>query len=109
MINSGLLTRLLQRPRLIFAYDKYNRIVTIKALPIPDGNKEVEILKALNSEPLRSCPENHTIPLLEHIVSDEGWQFIVMPAWRMSWESCFKAWDVDDYFKVAIQSLEVRL
>jgi hypothetical protein len=79
----------------------------IKALPIPDGNTEVEILKTLNSEPLRSCPENHTIPLLEHIVSDEGWQFLVMPAWRMKWENYFKAWNLDDYFNVADQFLEV--
>ncbi|HEV7736155.1 MAG TPA: hypothetical protein VGO47_02135 [Chlamydiales bacterium] len=63
----------------------------------------------MNAEPLRSCPDNHTIPVLEHIISDEGWQFLVMPAWKMQWDDWLKAWEIEDYFIITTQLLEVSV
>jgi hypothetical protein len=45
--------------------------------------------------------------LIEIINSDEGWNFIVMPAWMWNLDRFLKVWQVDDYFAIIIQSLEV--
>ncbi|KIJ28646.1 hypothetical protein M422DRAFT_37243 [Sphaerobolus stellatus SS14] len=89
-------------PTLTYAYDRLKRIVD------RNDSEEIRILEYLNNEQLRSCPENHTIPLIERIASNEGWDFLVMPAWRLSWSGrrVFKFWQVDDYFELLIQSFE---
>ena len=69
---------------------------------------EFEILSFLNSPELRASPDNHTIPLLEFIESEEGWPFIVMPAWVWTLETFPKLWHVDDCFAIIIQCLEVN-
>jgi len=70
--------------------------------------KEFEILRYLNSESLRSSSGNRTIPLLAEFLSeDDAWVFFVMPAWRMAWDKEILGFQIDDYFNLVIQSLEV--
>ena len=99
-----------QAPKVTYAYDGYNRLVAIKVIPKTKPTKELEILMYLNSEPLRSSPENHTIPLLAEFPSEHAdWIFFIMPAWRMIWENGIIVFQIDDYFNLVVQSLEVRV
>ena len=63
-----------QSPRVTFAHDNLSRIVVIKAVP-PSKTSQLEILSFLNSPQLRASPENHTIPFIELVHSDEGLAF----------------------------------
>ena len=84
-------------------------MVVIKAIPVPEPTKEVEIALFLNSPELRGSKENHAIPVIDHFVSEEGWQFIVMPAWRFTFTTSLVMWQLDDYFEIIIQSLQVYI
>ena len=62
-----------------FHTSRKNRDVVIKVIAKGDeGHNELEILQHLNSEPLRSDPDNSTVPVLEFL-SFHDWQFAVMP------------------------------
>lgn len=67
---------------------------------------ELQILKALSSEPLRSDPRNHTIPVLQFIPGN-GFEFAVQACWYEQWQ-----WPPFDCaasrFEMARQLLEVR-
>ena len=43
-----------------------------------EGHAELQILRVLNSEPLRSDPSNSTIRVIEFLTYDD-WHFAVMP------------------------------
>lgn len=66
---------------------------------------ELQILKALSSEPLRSDPRNHTIPVLQFIPGN-GFEFAVQACWYEQWQ-----WPPFDCatsrFEMARQLLEV--
>jgi len=56
--------------------------LSIKVMSKTKPTKELEILKYLNSEPLRSSPGNRIIPFLGEISSeDPDWTFFIMPTW----------------------------
>jgi serine/threonine protein kinase len=53
-----------------------------------EGLRELKILQLLNSEPLKSEPDNATVPVLEFL--DYGdWHFVVMPFYDGSDERPF--------------------
>ncbi|KIJ40242.1 hypothetical protein M422DRAFT_49197 [Sphaerobolus stellatus SS14] len=91
---------------LTYVYDRLDRMVVIKAIRVPEPSAEVKITLYLNSLELRSIPENPIIPILDHFVSDEGWQFLVMPAWRLMRQPSLILWQMNDYFELLIKSLE---
>jgi len=76
----------------------------LKALHNRRSRAEIDIISFLNSPKMRSCADNHTIPLLDKIVTEE-WTFIVMPYWPRSAQNCIP-WEVEDYFNRLTQVLE---
>ncbi|KAK7007790.1 kinase domain-containing protein [Favolaschia claudopus] len=86
------------------AYDTQDRVCGIKALHNSRSREEIDIITYLNSPKLRACPDNHTIPILDKIVTEE-WTFIVMPYWPRSVQTCIP-WEVEDYFNRLAQALE---
>jgi hypothetical protein len=54
---------------------------------------------------MRAYADNHTIPILDQIVTEE-WTFIAMPYWPRSVQTCIP-WEVEDYFNRLAQALEV--
>ncbi|RDB15318.1 Protein kinase US3 [Hypsizygus marmoreus] len=62
------------------ARDRKNRDVVIKAVAKADeGSHELKILQMLQSEHLKSHPQNATIQVLEYL-HYQDWVFVVMPA-----------------------------
>ncbi|KAJ7115391.1 kinase-like domain-containing protein [Mycena epipterygia] len=86
------------------AYDSQDRVCALKALHNSRGRAEIDIISFLNSPKLRSCSDNHTIPILDTIVTEE-WTFIAMPYWPRSVHASIP-WEVDDYFNRLAQALE---
>ncbi|KAJ7093370.1 kinase-like domain-containing protein [Mycena belliarum] len=86
------------------AHDSQDRVCAIKALHNSRARTEIDIISFLNSPKLRACADNHTIPILDKIVTDD-WTFIVMPYWPRSVQTCIP-WEVEDYFSRLIQALE---
>ncbi|KAJ7820825.1 kinase-like domain-containing protein [Mycena olivaceomarginata] len=91
------------------AYDAEDRVVTfsqcaLKALHNSRARAEIDIITFLNSPKLRACPDNHTIPILDKIVTEE-WTFIVMPYWPRPVHACIPA-EVEDHFNRLTQALE---
>ncbi|KAJ7291710.1 WD40-repeat-containing domain protein [Mycena rebaudengoi] len=66
------------------ALDQYLRHVIVKV--IMAGSIELQILKHLSSDPLRSDPRNHTIPVLQFIPCN-GFEFSVQACWYEHWQS----------------------
>ncbi|KAJ7093360.1 kinase-like domain-containing protein [Mycena belliarum] len=95
---------LTQSSSLKMAYDAEDRVCALKALHNFRSRAEIDIISFLNSPKLRSCADNHTIPILDKIVTDD-WTFIVMPYWPRSVQTCIP-WEVEDYFNRLIQALE---
>ncbi|KAJ6565842.1 kinase-like domain-containing protein [Mycena vulgaris] len=95
---------LTQCSSLKMAYDAQDRVCAVKALHNSRARAEIDIITFLNSPKLRACADNHTIPLLDKIVTDD-WTFIVMPYWPRSVQTCIP-WEVDDYFDRLTQALE---
>ncbi|KAJ7463278.1 kinase-like domain-containing protein [Mycena latifolia] len=95
---------LTQCSSLKMAYDSQDRVCALKALHNWRARAEIDIITFLNSPKLRSCADNHTIPILDTIVTDD-WTFIVMPYWPRSVQTCIP-WEVDDYFNRLTQALE---
>ncbi|KAJ7723726.1 kinase-like domain-containing protein [Mycena maculata] len=95
---------LTQSASLKMAYDAQDRVCAIKALHNSRSRTEIDIITLLNSPKMRSCADNHTIPILDKIVT-EDWTFIVMPYWPRSAHSCIP-WEVEDYFNRLTQALE---
>ncbi|KAJ6572544.1 kinase-like domain-containing protein [Mycena vulgaris] len=95
---------LTQCSSLKMAYDRQDRVCAVKALHNSRSRAEIDIITFLNSPKLRSCADNHTIPILDKIVTEE-WTFIVMPYWPRSVQTCIP-WEVEDYFSRLIQALE---
>ncbi|KAJ7128783.1 kinase-like domain-containing protein [Mycena crocata] len=95
---------LTQCASLKMAYDAQDRVCAIKAIHNSRGRAELDIIAFLNSPKMRSCADNHTIPLLDTIVTEE-WTFIVMPYWPRPVQTCIP-WEVDDYFNRLAQALE---
>ncbi|KAK7021514.1 kinase-like domain-containing protein [Favolaschia claudopus] len=65
------------------ALDQYHRHVIIKAILVEDI--ELQILKSLSFDPLRSDPRNHTIPVLQFIPGN-GFEFSVQACWYEHWQ-----------------------
>ncbi|KAJ6619292.1 kinase-like domain-containing protein [Mycena sp. CBHHK59/15] len=93
-----------QCPSLKMGYDAQDRIVALKALHNSRARAEIDLITFLNAPTMRACPDNHTIPLLDKIVTEE-WTFIVMPYWPRSVQACIP-WEVEDYFNRLAQALE---
>ncbi|KAJ7155088.1 kinase-like domain-containing protein [Mycena filopes] len=87
---------LTQCASLKMAYDAQDRVCALKALHNTRSRSEIDIISFLNSPKMRSCADNHTIPILDKIVTEE-WTFIVMPYWPRSVQTCIP-WEVEDYF-----------
>ncbi|KAJ6505696.1 kinase-like domain-containing protein [Mycena vitilis] len=86
------------------AYDAQDRVCALKALHNSRSRAEIDIITFLNSPQMRACAENHTIPILDQIVTEE-WTFVVMPYWPRSVQTCIP-WEVEDYFNRLAQALE---
>ncbi|KAJ7826306.1 kinase-like domain-containing protein [Mycena olivaceomarginata] len=86
------------------AYDAQDRVCALKALHNSRARAEIDIITFLNSPQMRACADNHTIPILDKIVTEE-WTFIVMPYWPRSVHTCIP-WEVEDYFNRLAQALE---
>ncbi|KAJ6528090.1 kinase-like domain-containing protein [Mycena capillaripes] len=95
---------LTQCASLKMAYDAQDRVCAVKALHNSRSRAEIDIITFLNSPKMRACPDNHTIPVLEKIVTEQ-WTFIVMPYWPRSVQICIP-WEVEDYFNRLQQALE---
>ncbi|KAJ7636232.1 kinase-like domain-containing protein [Roridomyces roridus] len=95
---------LTQTASLKMAYDSQDRVCAIKALHNERSRDELDILAYLNTPKLRAAPGNHTIPVLDTIVT-EDFTFVVMPYWPRSVQACIP-WEVDDYFRRIEQALE---
>ncbi|KAJ7093363.1 hypothetical protein B0H15DRAFT_971783 [Mycena belliarum] len=95
---------LTQCANLKMAHDSQDRVCAIKALHNSRSRTEIDIISFLNSPKLRACADNHTIPILDKIVTHD-WTFIVMPYWPRSVQTCIP-WEVEDYFSRLIQALE---
>ncbi|KAJ7723910.1 kinase-like domain-containing protein [Mycena metata] len=95
---------LTQCANLKMAYDTQDRVCALKALHNVRSRAEIDIISFLNSPEMRSCADNHTIPLLDKVVTEE-WTFIVMPYWPRSAQNCIP-WEVEDYFNRLTQALE---
>ncbi|KAJ7473724.1 kinase-like domain-containing protein [Mycena galericulata] len=95
---------LTQTASLKMAYDAQDRVCAVKALHNSRGRAEIDVVTFLNSPRMRACADNHTIPLLDKIVT-EDWTFIVMPYWPRSAQTCIP-WEVEDYFHRLTQALE---
>nr|GAT56653.1 predicted protein [Mycena chlorophos] len=93
-----------QAATLKMAYDAQDRVCALKALNNTRSASELDILTYLNSPHLRADPTNHTIPLLDKLVTKE-WTFAAMPYWPRSVQACIP-WEVDDYFQRLEQALE---
>ncbi|CAK5266712.1 unnamed protein product [Mycena citricolor] len=91
-------------PTLKMAYDTQSRVCAVKALHNVRNRAEIDIITFLNSPKVRALPENHTIPVLDKIVTDD-WTFIVMPHWSRPVQTSI-LWEVEDYFNRLIQALE---
>jgi hypothetical protein len=77
----------------------------LKALHNSRARAEIEIITFLNSPKMRACADNHTIPILDKIVTEQ-WTFIAMPYWPRSVQTCIP-WEVEDYFNRLVQALKV--
>ncbi|KAJ6568619.1 kinase-like domain-containing protein [Mycena capillaripes] len=86
------------------AYDATDRVCAVKVLHNSRSRAEIDIITFLNSPKIRACPDNHTIPVLDKIVTEE-WTFIVMPYWPRSVQTWIP-WEVEDYFNRLAQALE---
>ncbi|KAF7339015.1 Protein kinase domain-containing protein [Mycena venus] len=95
---------LTQCASLKMAYDAQDRVCALKALHNSRSRAEIDIITFLNSPKMRACADNHTIPLLDKVVTEE-WTFIVMPYWPRSVQTCIP-WEVEDYFNRLAQALE---
>ncbi|KAJ7233717.1 kinase-like domain-containing protein [Mycena haematopus] len=95
---------LTQVPSLKMAYDAEDRVCALKALHNSRSRTEIDIITFLNSSNMRACADNHTIPILDTIVTTE-WTFIVMPYWPRPAHACIP-WEVEDHFNRLAQALE---
>ncbi|KAF7322232.1 Protein kinase domain-containing protein [Mycena sanguinolenta] len=95
---------LTQVPTIKMAYDVEDRVCALKALHNSRGREEIDIITFLNSPNMRACADNHTIPILDTIVTEE-WSFIVMPYLPRPVHACIP-WEVDDHFNRLAQALE---
>ncbi|KAJ7064118.1 kinase-like domain-containing protein [Mycena amicta] len=93
-----------QTATLKMAYDVHDRVCILKALHNTRSRTEIDLITFLNSYHLRADPANHTIPVLDRLVTKE-WTFIAMPYWPRSVQACIP-WEVDDYFERLEQALE---
>ncbi|KAF7367910.1 Protein kinase domain-containing protein [Mycena sanguinolenta] len=91
-------------PTIKMAYDVEDRVCALKALHNSRGREEIDIITFLNSPNMRACADNHTIPILDTIVTEE-WSFIVMPYLPRPVHACIP-WEVDDHFNRLAQALE---
>jgi len=67
---------------------------------------EVEILKYLSSEPVKSHVDNPIVPLIE-ILHHDGWTFTVQPRWGNSVDPVFES--VREGLDFCVQVTKVRL
>ncbi|KAF8127312.1 hypothetical protein K438DRAFT_1790049 [Mycena galopus ATCC 62051] len=74
------------------AYDAEDRVCALKALHNSRAHVGINI-NFLNFPKLSACLDNHTIPILDKIVTEE-WSFIVMPYWPRPSISA----EVEDHF-----------
>lgn len=95
-----------KRSNVIVSHDLNGRWVVLKALHIIRGKRELDIVTFLDSPLLRSQPHNHTVPILDNF-KIQDWNFIVMPYWSSPFEGQLVQRQVDDYFDLLIQALEV--
>lgn len=63
------------------AVDKHQHDVVIKL--VQNDSSELMVAKKLSTEPMKSDPNNFTIPILDILKYDQGYSFIVMP--RYGW------------------------
>jgi len=90
-------------PPVYAAVDKNGRYVFVKAFP-EARCPELEALRFLSSEPLRSDPANHTIPVLEFLSLPEI-TFAVMPGWGW-WSQSAVPRNVREWLSVAYDLTE---
>jgi hypothetical protein len=67
-----------------------------------EGESELQILRYLNSEPVRSDPANSTVPVIEFL-QFQDWNFVVMPFCDGCDELPFR--DASECFDFAEQAL----
>ncbi|KIY44918.1 kinase-like protein [Fistulina hepatica ATCC 64428] len=78
--------------QLWFARTKDGIDVVLKVLSDgsdPDGLRELEILRKVSTESLKSHPDNHCVPVLE-FVEHGRWTFAVMPRWTGALDADFQ-------------------
>jgi hypothetical protein len=86
------------------ALDARGRRVMLKA--VRSSSTELIIARLLSTDPLRTDPRNHTIPVLEILDAGE-WAIIVTPEWGSDhWEACAS---VKEYIEFSRQLFEVSL
>ena len=69
-----------------------DEMVMLKAIDLRDHPTEIELAQLFSSEPLKSHPKNHCVPILEVIpLPDRPLEFIlVMPFLRSYVKPCFE-------------------
>ncbi|KAF8196775.1 hypothetical protein K438DRAFT_1825530 [Mycena galopus ATCC 62051] len=82
-VMDGIVTFFQESVFLNLALDQYLCHVIVKVIPAEDI--ELEILKNLSSDHLRSDPRNHTIPVLQSIPGN-GFEFSVQACWYEHWQ-----------------------
>lgn len=96
----------IQHPKTIDAVRlQDNREVFIKR--VEKDSSETDINVYLSNPSLRADPSNHAVPLLDIIVGDRNYDFIVMPVLRFFYDPPFLF--VDEVLDFIKQTLEVRL